>query len=116
MHGVVPRGPNESVLKLYAAELAAEEAYIVRRQSFWDNGLAKLREALAHRCRVSGSLQSMLQAAVGHSLSLDPLSLCQDGGPAPEVDVGWGEIVDALVITAVGVVVEEGGGLGVVNA
>ena len=28
MDGVVPRGPNESVLKLYAAELAAEEAYI----------------------------------------------------------------------------------------
>jgi replicative superfamily II helicase len=28
MDGIVPRGPNESVLKLYAAELAAEEAYI----------------------------------------------------------------------------------------
>jgi replicative superfamily II helicase len=27
MDGIVPRGPNESVLKLYAAELAAEEAY-----------------------------------------------------------------------------------------
>jgi replicative superfamily II helicase len=28
MAGIAPRGPNESVLKLYAAELAAEEAYI----------------------------------------------------------------------------------------
>jgi replicative superfamily II helicase len=28
MTGIVPRGPNESVLKLYAAELAAEEAYV----------------------------------------------------------------------------------------
>lgn len=28
MDGVVPRGPNENVLKLYAAELAAEEACI----------------------------------------------------------------------------------------
>ena len=31
----------------------------------------------------------MLQATVGNSLSLDPFSLCQDGGTAPEVDVGW---------------------------
>jgi replicative superfamily II helicase len=28
MDGIVPRGPNESVLNLYAAELAAEEAYL----------------------------------------------------------------------------------------
>src|SRR5262249_3042134 len=28
MDGIVPRGPNESILKLYAAELAAEEAYL----------------------------------------------------------------------------------------
>jgi replicative superfamily II helicase len=28
MDGIVPRGPNESVLKLYAAELEAQEAYI----------------------------------------------------------------------------------------
>lgn len=28
MDGIVPRGPNENVLKLYAAELAAEEAYV----------------------------------------------------------------------------------------
>jgi hypothetical protein len=28
MDGIIPRGPNESVLKLYAAELAAEETYL----------------------------------------------------------------------------------------
>jgi hypothetical protein len=28
MEGIVPRGPNKSVLKLYAAELAAEEGYM----------------------------------------------------------------------------------------
>jgi replicative superfamily II helicase len=46
MDGVVPRGPNSSVLKLYAAELAAEEAYIAgdyagasdRLQQLMDDG------------------------------------------------------------------------------
>jgi hypothetical protein len=27
---------------------------IVRRQSFWDNGLGKIREVLAHRIVISG--------------------------------------------------------------
>jgi hypothetical protein len=60
---------------------------------------------------ISGSLQSMLQATVGHGLSLDPLSFCQDGRAAPEVDVGWGKIVDAFVVTAVVVLVDERGDL-----
>jgi hypothetical protein len=54
----------------------------------------------------------MLQAPVGNGLSLDTLSFCQDAGAAPEVDVGWGEIVDALVVTAAVVVVNESGDLG----
>ena len=53
----------------------------------------------------------MLQATVGHGFSLDPLSLCQDGRAPPEVDVGWGEIVDAFVVAAVVVVVDERGDL-----
>ena len=53
----------------------------------------------------------MLRATVGNGLSLDPLSLCQDGRAAPEIDVGWGEIVDAFVVTAVVVVVDERGDL-----
>src|SRR5262249_61230691 len=54
----------------------------------------------------------MLQATVGDSLSFDPLSLDQDGGAASEVDVGWGEIVDALVVTAVVVGGGQPGGVG----
>ena len=53
----------------------------------------------------------MLQATVGNGLSLDPLSLCQDGRAPPEENVGWGEIVDAFVVAAVVVVVDECGNL-----
>src|SRR5947208_14843976 len=60
----------------------------------------------------SGGLQSVLQAAVSNGLSLDPFSFGQDGWPAPEVDVGRGEIVDALVVAAVVVVVDEGRDVG----
>ena len=49
----------------------------------------------------------MLQATVGQGLSLDPFSLCQNGGATPEVDVSRGEIVDALVIAPVVVVRDE---------
>ena len=44
-------------------------------------------------------------------MSLDPLSLCQDGRAPPEVNVGWGEIVDAFMVTVVVVVVDERGDL-----
>src|ERR1700746_988660 len=54
----------------------------------------------------------MLQAPVGDSWSVEPLSLAQDGGAASDVDVGVGEIVDALVVAAVVVVVDERGDLG----
>ena len=54
----------------------------------------------------------MLQAAVGDGLSFDPFSFCQDCWTASEVDVGRGEIVDALVVAAVVVVVDEGRDLG----
>jgi hypothetical protein len=61
---------------------------------------------------ISGGLQLMLEATVGDSLSLDPLSFCQDGATPPAVDVGRGEIVDALVVSAVVVVGNEGFDLG----
>ena len=61
---------------------------------------------------MSGGLQPVLQAAVGNGLSLDPFSLCQDGRPAAAIDVGRGEIVDALVVSAVVVVGDEGFDLG----
>ena len=54
----------------------------------------------------------MLQSAVCDGLSFDPFSFCQGGGPAPEVDVRRGEIVDALVVPAVVIVGDEGFDLG----
>jgi hypothetical protein len=37
----------------------------------------------------------VLRAAGADSLLFDPFSLCQDGWPASEVNVGRGEIADA---------------------
>jgi hypothetical protein len=39
-------GVQLSLARIASADLVQT----VRRQSFWDNGLGKLREALAHRC------------------------------------------------------------------
>src|SRR6266487_3419683 len=61
---------------------------------------------------MSGGLQPVLQAAISNGLSLDPFSFGQDGWAASEVDVGRGEIVDALVVAAVVVVVDKGRDLG----
>src|SRR4026208_2549042 len=47
------------------------------------------------------------QPTVLDGLAFDPFSFQQDGLTAPEVDVGWGEIVDALVIAPVVVVRDE---------
>ena len=46
----------------------------------------------------------MKQAPVVDGLSLDALSFFEDGLASAKVDVGWGQIIDALVI-ALGVVV-----------
>ena len=54
----------------------------------------------------------MLQAPVFDGLSLDPFSLQQDGLAASEVDVGRGEIAEALVIAPMVVVLDEGADLG----
>jgi replicative superfamily II helicase len=44
MDGIVPRGPNESVLKLYAAELAAEEAYLAGDYASASDRLQKIMD------------------------------------------------------------------------
>jgi hypothetical protein len=72
--------------------LTAVRPLDVRRQRFWDNGLSKLREALAHQLVISGGLQLVLQAPVGDGLSFDPFSFCQDGATPPAVDVGRGAL------------------------
>ena len=48
------------------------------------------------------------QAAIGDCLSFDPFSLNQYGLTAAEVDVGWRQIADALVIAQAIVVSDEG--------
>ena len=54
----------------------------------------------------------MLQAPQFDSPSLDSFSLQQDGLASPEVDVGGCEIVEALVIAAMIVALDEGCDLG----
>ena len=50
----------------------------------------------------------MKQASRFEGLSFDPFSLLQDGLAAPEVDVGRGEVLQALVIAPVVVMLDEG--------
>jgi len=52
------------------------------------------------------------QAAIGDCLSFDPFSFNQNGLAAAEVDIGWRQIADALVIAQVIVVSDEGLDLG----
>ena len=54
----------------------------------------------------------MLQAAIGNGLSFDPFSFCQNIRRPPEVDIGGGKIIDALVVAAVVVVGDERRDLG----
>ena len=49
----------------------------------------------------------MKQAPVFDGRSFDPFSLFQNGFTAPEVDIGRGEVLQALVIASVGVVLDE---------
>ena len=67
-----------------------------------------LREDLAHLDWMLGGLAAVYQSASLDSFAFDPFSFQQDGLTASEVDVGWGEVVDALVIAAVVVVGHEG--------
>ena len=49
-----------------------------------------------------------MQASLFERLSFDPFSLLQDGFVATEVDVGWCDVVQALVIALVIVMIDEG--------
>ena len=50
----------------------------------------------------------MVQASVLDGLVFDASPFSQDGFAAPEVDISWGEVADALVVAVVVVVVDEG--------
>ena len=51
---------------------------------------------------------AVMQASAFDSLSFDSISLFQDGLAPSEVDIGRGQILDALVIAVVVVVIDEG--------
>ena len=53
-------------------------------------------------------MQLMLQATVCECLALDPFAFEEDGLGSSEVDVGRGEITQALVIAGIVVVLDEG--------
>jgi len=61
---------------------------------------------------MSGGVQLVLQAAVGDGLSFDPFSFCQNDVAAAEIGIGRSQIANALVVTAVIVVVDESRDLG----
>ena len=50
----------------------------------------------------------VLQAAIGDGLSFDPFPFDEDGVASSEVDVSRGEILEALVVAAMVVVLDEG--------
>ena len=54
----------------------------------------------------------MVQAALSDCVSFDPFAFEQDGLAASEVDVGRGEIVEALVVSAMIVMLDESRDLG----
>ena len=49
----------------------------------------------------------MLQSSLFEGLSFDPLALMQDGLGASEVDIGWRQVPQALMVAAVIVVLDE---------
>jgi len=78
----------------------------VRRQSFWEIGRHKIREVLARLVvdfmRLAGGVAS------GDCLTFDPFPFDQNGLAPPGVDVGERQIADALGMTQVIVVSDEG--------
>ena len=53
----------------------------------------------------------MVQAAVLYSLCLNPFSPFDDGSVSAEVDVGWRDVGEALVVAVVVIVIDEGADL-----
>ena len=51
---------------------------------------------------------SMKQAALSDGFAFDPFPFQHDDVAAPEVDIGWCEIADALMVAAMVVMIDEG--------
>ena len=65
------------------------------------------REDLAHLGLMLCGLAAVLQASGFDGVAFDPFSFQQDGMTAPEVDVGRGQVADALVVPEMIVVGDE---------
>ena len=53
------------------------------------------------------SVSLIVQTTFRDSLSFDPFSLCQNRLPAPEVNVGWRQVFQALMGSLMIVVIDE---------
>ena len=98
---------TRSVAKLET--LAASKPYaLVRRQRFWDRRWLKIRD-LAPLVVILSGLPTVQQAAIADCLSFDRFAFNQNGLATSEIDVGGRQVADALVISQVIVVGDEGG-------
>ena len=52
------------------------------------------------------SVSLIVQTTFRDSLSFDPFSFCQNRLPAPEVNVGWRQVFQALMVSLMIVVIE----------
>src|SRR3954470_589469 len=92
---------------LISAASISRASSAVRRQMICDSVLVSGKEVLARGWRLCG-VGVMLQAAIGDGLAFDPFAFEEDGLAASEVDVGRGEIAEALMMAAMIVVLDEG--------
>ncbi len=53
------------------------------------------------------SVSLIVQTTFRDSLSFDPFSFCQNRLPAPEVNVGWRQVFQALMVSLMIVVIDE---------
>jgi hypothetical protein len=79
---------------------------------FWDSRRLKLRESLARQVCDVKRLALVQQAAIGYCLSFDLSSFDQNGLASPEVNVGGRQVADALMISQIIVIGDEGLDLG----
>ena len=93
--------------------LAASKPYaLVRRQRFWDRRRLKIKEFWLLWFVILSGLPTVQQAAIADCLSFDRFAFNQNGLATSEIDVGGRQVADALVISQVIVVGDEGGDLG----
>ena len=73
----------------------------VRRQIFCDIWACDRREDLAHLGLMLSGLAAMLQASGFDCVALYYFSFQQDSLAASEVNIGWRQVADVLVVNAI---------------